>query len=353
MRTVLFDRHQSLSAKIVDFAGWEMPIQYKGIIHEHHAVRKSVGVFDVSHMGRILIQGSDAERFLDYISTNKISGKKPGSATYTVWATEEGGCVDDVIVYRLDETRFFVVVNASNRAKDLNHLQKHAHNFDAEVISRYDEDGILAIQGPKAIEVVSKIIPELTDMKPMRVQEKGDLSFATTGYTGAGGCEIYAPKQKILELWDQLFDIGKEYGIEPIGLGARDTLRLEMGYALYGHEIDEAINPMESVSSWTVKLAKENFIGKKAIEKKKEEGVLRSEFGVVLKEKGIAREGYEVLKNGKTIGNVTSGTHSPTLNKAIAIVIADCKVEEGETVEVQIRNNRCQAEVVALPFLKG
>ncbi len=340
-KTILHPKHQKLNAKMAEFAGWEMPIQYQGIIHEHKSVRENVGIFDVSHMARIIIEGPDAEKLLDFLSTNKIAGKKEGSATYTVWCHEDGGCVDDLIVYRLGPEKFFVVVNASNREKDLKHLQKYAKNFQMSVTPLFDHHGILAVQGPKA----DQLFP--LDMKPMRVREtefEGQpLVVATTGYTGSGGFEIYAENSVIDRLWDYF----TERGAEPIGLGARDTLRLEMGFALYGHELADDILPIETVSKWTVKLNKEDFVGKDALEKSESN---RTEFGIILIDKGIAREGALVYYLGKQIGRVTSGTFSPSLQKGIAIVLGD-QVEVDEVVEVEVRKRRLQGKVVKMPFI--
>lgn len=350
MKTALYDQHVALGAKMVDFAGWEMPIQYTGIIPEHHAVRRQAGIFDVSHMGRILVEGLQAEAFLDFLSTNVIAGKPPGSATYTVWCHEKGGCVDDVIVYKQDQTRFFVVVNAGNRQKDLDHLIAHSPAYDVTITDRFKEDGILAIQGPAAVAIVSQLFPEVSTMMPMHFtagRYKGqDVIIASTGYTGAGGVEVYAPNEVIVNLWTELLAKGKEHGLVPAGLGARDTLRQEMGYALYGHELSDDIQPAESVSHWTVKPGKHDFLGKQYQQERR-----RSQHGIVLLDKGIAREGYEVFKDGSRIGRITSGTFSPTLQQAIAIVMSDVPLSEGDTVDVQIRQNRCAARVVKLPFL--
>ncbi len=355
MRTALYERHRALGAKIVDFCGWEMPVQYQGIIPEHFAVRQRVGLFDVSHMGRILVEGPDAERFLDYISTNVIAGKSDNSATYTVWSHPDGGCVDDAIIYRQSKTHFFVIVNAGNRQKDLEHLQKQSLGFDVKVRDRYAEDGILALQGPQAIALISRIFPEAELLKNMHFftapYNGHEIIISRTGYTGAGGVEIYAPHDAIVELWDRLLHLGQPYEIQPVGLGARDTLRLEMGYALYGHEINESISANESVSAWTVKWDKPDFIGKTAMQPLEKSVDKRSEYGIVLIEPGIARAGYEVLKNGSQIGVVTSGTQSPTLQQAIAIVLVRGTLQFGELVDVQIRQRRCKAKVVKLPFV--
>lgn len=355
MKTALYETHLALGAKMTEFGGWEMPIQYKGIIHEHLAVRTKAGIFDVSHMGRIIIEGSGAEELLDYLSTNTISGKKEETATYTVWCDPEGGCVDDLIVYRESREKFFVVVNASNRQLDLEHLLHNARGYDVSIVERYQQDGILSVQGPKAAVVVEALFPVAGQLNPMRLAaaayKNEKIILSRTGYTGADGFEIFAPNHVIVELWDVLLKTGKSSGIEPIGLGARDTLRLEMGYALYGHEISQEIYPIESVSAWTVKCDKRDFVGKAALEKAKILPKIRSEYGIVLKDKGIAREDYEVFLDGAAIGRVTSGTYSPSLNQAIAIILTDEKLHEGDVVEVKIRQNMCAAEVVKLPFL--
>lgn len=351
MKTILADEHAKLGAKIIDFSGWLMPVSYKGIIAEHLAVRQKAGIFDVSHMGRISIQGPEAEQFLDFLSTNAIAQKKDNTATYTVFCNEEGGCIDDVIVYRFSAQNYFIVANASNREKDLAHLKKYASSFKVEIQPLFHEEGILAVQGPAVAPILTPLFPEAADLKPMHfsnVQYKGHaLILSRTGYTGAGGFELYAKNPLILQLWKELI----EKGIEPCGLGARDTLRLEMGYALYGHEINEDIAPTESVSAWTVKWDRD-FLGKKALEKLENSLTKRAEYGILLQGNGIAREGYPVFKNDVPIGKITSGTHSPTLNKAIAIALVKGKLQIGESVDVQIRQNLCQATVVPLPFYK-
>lgn len=349
MKTPLYEKHCRLGAKIVDFCGWEMPVQYQGIIPEHHAVRQKVGIFDVSHMGRIDVSGPEAEKFLDYLSTNVIAGKPDLTATYTVWCNEQGGCVDDVIVYKQDPEHFFIIVNAGNRQKDLDHVLKYAKPFRVTIQERYADNGILAIQGPRSVEVVSYHFEEAKTLKHMHfanvTYKNTPLILSATGYTGAPGFEIYASNSLITELWDTFI----QRGAVPVGLGARDTLRMEMGYALYGHELEEDIKATETVSAWTVKQAKSDFLGKAALQALQNK---RVEFGIELLEPGIARSGYEVFQENELIGRITSGTFSPTLNKAIAIVLGKRKLQEGETVEVQIRQNRIKACVVPLPFLK-
>lgn len=354
MQTALLEAHRTLGAKIVDFCGWQMPVQYKGVIHEHQTVRSHVGIFDVSHMGRILVEGLDAEVLLDFLSTNSIRGKNDGTATYTVWCAENGTVVDDLIIYRVSQTQFFIIVNAGNREKDLAHLLHYSKGCDVTINDRFYQEGILALQGPKAITLISQLFPEVIALKPMHFfssSYKGQsIILSHTGYTGENGVEMFAKNELIVELWNDLLEKGHPFGIEPIGLAARDTLRLEKGYALYGHELSDSILPIESVSAWTIKWDKSDFLGKQALDSIRATEKYRHEYGIILKDKGIAREGYLVFQNEKQIGIVTSGTLSPTLNKAIAIVLVEKKLKEGDSVEVKIRQNLSSAQVVNLPF---
>jgi len=356
MRTVLYERHCQLGAKIIDFAGWEMPLHYTGIIQEHLAVRKAAGLFDVSHMGRIVVSGRDAAKFLDDLCTNQIENKKPFSATYTVLCHVNGGAIDDVIVYRQEKDLFFLIVNAANRQKDLNHLRENAKGFDLQISERFEEEGILSLQGPLAIEILAQLFPSVHEIKDMHfgleTYSNQPIILSHTGYTGSGGFEMFAPLSVIGELWDKLLALGASKGLVPVGLGARDTLRLEMGYALYGHELTDQIAPTESVSAWTVKTDKHDFKGKQALEQLEGQTSKRSEYGVVLLDKGIAREGYPVFHDGKEIGVVTSGTFGPSLNKAIAIILVQDTLTNEAIVEIEIRDHRVRAQVVKLPFLK-
>ncbi len=410
MRTALYEEHCKWHAKMVEFFGWEMPLFYKGIIHEHHAVRKGVGLFDVSHMGRVLVAGKDAGALLDYLSTNHIAARPDFSAIYTTWANEEGGCVDDVIVYKQDADHYFVIVNASNRQKDLEHLKRaaftissgigrlqsasakgrsseiadaipssrslasasfraadscdeimkvalkrYASTYQASVKDLFDTDGILAVQGPRAWELVQTLLPDARRMKPMHFQignyRNAQIIVSSTGYTGAGGVEIYGPNGQIVELWKALLEEGKKFDIEPIGLGARDTLRLEKGYALYGHELSDNIAPTESVAAWTVQFDKKDFLGKGKLEALEKNPAKRSAYGMVLLDKGIAREGSQVYDGQKLIGKVTSGTFSPTLNKSIALILVQGQYKTGDKLFAEVRGQRLLAEVAALPFL--
>lgn len=358
MKTALYDRHLELGAKLVPFAGWEMPVHYQqGIIKEHQAVRQAVGLFDVSHMGRILVFGPDAEPFLDYLSTNRIAGKADGSATYTVWCHESGGAVDDVLVYKEDSEHFFVIVNASNRQKDLAHLLTYQHLFRVHIQDRFQGEGILALQGPSSDSLLSQFFPQLKTLKAMhfmKVSEQPgqELLISRTGYTGEKGFELYGATDQIVNWWDRLIKEGQAFHIEPVGLGARDTLRLEMGFALYGHELSDQIAPSESVSAWTIKWDKKQFLGKKALEELETSSRKRGEYGIKLLSRGIPREGYSIWQGDIQIGTVTSGSFSPTLNQGIALILVDRVLKEGELVEVEIRQQRSQAQVTHIPFIR-
>lgn len=356
MKTALYERHVALGAKIISFVGWEMPIQYKGILAEHQAVRETIGLFDVSHMGRIHIQGPDAEKLLDFLSTNRIKGKVSGSATYTVWCDLQGKSVDDTIVYKIDDSHFFMIANASNRDKDLIHLKTQAQlqNADVKIDDMFNQSGILALQGPASFSLLASLVPEIVSLQPMRFLslDNGTFFISRTGYTGSGGFELYGSADKIVEWWDCLMEKGKEYKIQPIGLGARDTLRLEMGFALYGHELSDTIAPSESVSAWTIKWDKASFFGKEALEKLENQATKRSPYGIRLLDKGIARQGCSVLKDGLIIGEVTSGSFSPTLGESIGLILVQTPLDVGENIQIQIRQNLCHAQVVELPFVR-
>lgn len=340
---------------MVSFAGWEMPIHYTGVLAEHHAVRNDVGLFDVSHMGRIHVTGPDAERFLDALSTNQINGKKDGTATYTVWCHDNGYAVDDVIVYKTSSEAFFVIVNAANRSKDLDHMLKKSKGYDVHIQDCFATDGVIALQGPSAEPLLASLIPEAKQVKNMHFivypDEDGEIIVSRTGYTGAGGFEIYGPNALIVKWWDTLLEKGKPYHIQPAGLGARDTLRLEKGFALYGHELSDTIAPNESVAAWTIKWQKEFFYGKEALQQLDSSPLKRWSYGIKLLDKGIAREGFPLFKDDRHIGVVTSGTFSPTLNQSIALILVNMPLKNEEIIGVQVRQQNCRAQVVLLPFI--
>lgn len=354
MRTALYDRHVALGAKIVDFVGWEMPLFYSGIVAEHLTVRRAVGLFDVSHMGCIEIQGEEAEPFVDFISTNTIRDRPDLSATYTVLSTESGGCVDDSIVFRRKEDHFFIVVNASNRQKDLEHLVRTSKGYRVSLLPRYETHGILSLQGPNSRAVLAKFFGQDITLKTMRFTiksyEQQELILSRTGYTGSLGYELISTIPVIVKLWEALLEVGQDEGIAPIGLGARDTLRLEAGYALYGHELSTDIAPTESVSEWTVSWKKSNFLGKEALLRLASNPKKRSQHAIALLDKGVPRQGCAIFKGNRNIGLVTSGSHSPILSRGIAIIMVRENLALGEKVEVEVRGHRLQAEVVKLPF---
>lgn len=356
-QTALYPKHIALGAKIAEFAGWQMPMQYPhGVLHEHHAVRESIGIFDVSHMGRINILGKGAEELLEFLSANTLAGKPDGTVTYTTWCRNDGTTIDDLLVYRLDKKSFFVVANAGNRQKDLEHLKMWAEHYDVAITHHLEGHGIIAVQGPRARHLIENAFPQTRRLAPMactQVDFEGyPLVIATTGYTGASGYEVFAPDPAILLLWDLFLIEGAAYGIEPIGLAARDTLRLEMGYALYGHEISDTIAPTESVARWSVRLGKGEFLGKDSLLALEKSPHKRSQHGILVEGNKIPRAQQDVFSQGKKIGTVTSGNFAPSLQKNIAIIMVDQLLKIGDTVEVAIREAHVPANVVSLPFLQ-
>jgi len=360
-RTQLYDFHRK-HGKLVLFAGFEMPVWYKGIIQEHLAVRNGVGIFDVSHMGRVLITGREAEEFLNYVTTNDVSKLTPMSAQYSTMCNEQGGIKDDFVVSKLEEEKFFMVYNASNRAKNFKWLTKQSKNFNVKVEDVSDEIAMFAVQGPKAEQTLQKVscedLSKVRRFKCIWTKIAGEEGFASrTGYTGEDGFEVFiwnAPlsnPEKALKAWEAVLEAGKEFGIEPCGLGARDTLRLEAGMCLYGNDIDEQTTPLEARISFVVKFHKQDFIGKEALLKQKEQGLKRKRVGLTVLERGIPRPHQEVFKNGKRIGEVTSGTFSPLLKKGIAMAYVSSEhAKEGTQVSIKIRDKHVKAEIVKLPF---
>ena len=322
-KTPLFDVHRSLNAKLVDFGGWNMPVQYSGILQEHNAVRTAVGLFDVSHMGEIEIRGPEAAQLVDHVSTNNAAKLKIGQAHYSALLYEHGGFVDDILVHKVSDTTFFLCVNASNQEKDFEHIRSQ-NRWDAEIDFASDRYAQIAVQGPKALETLQKLTE--TNLREIKYYWFADGSvsgvparIAHTGYTGEDGFEIYVAPESAAIVWDRLMTAGEEFGIKACGLGARNTLRLEAKMALYGHEITASINPFEADLSWIVKMDKGDFVGRQALEKSLEQGVTRKLAGFEMKDRGIGRDGYEVWLNGKPAGWVTSGGPSPTLNKNIGL----------------------------------
>jgi aminomethyltransferase len=342
---------------MVDFGGWDMPVQYSGILEEHHSVRRGVGLFDVSHMGEIEVRGREAVALMDFVATNAASRLKTGQGQYSALLYEHGGFVDDILVHKVAGDHFFLCVNASNQEKDYEHIREH-NSFDADVEFTSDRYVQLAIQGPKALATLQKLTA--TPLEPIRYYHfmDGEVSatparIARTGYTGEDGFEIYVPPAEAERLWREILDAGSEFGIRPCGLGARNTLRLESKMALYGHEIHASITPFEADLGWIVKMDKGDFVGKRALERQLEHGVTRKLTGFEMVGRGIARDGYEIQADGAGAGWVTSGGPSPTLNKNIGLGYLPAGIAEpGRAIQVLIRNQAVEAVTVPTPFYK-
>ena len=357
-KTKFYNVHEKLGAKTVEFAGYLMPIQYSSIISEHKAVRNSVGVFDVSHMGEIFVEGEKALDFVQYITVNDASKLFPGKVQYSAMCYPDGGIIDDLLVYKISDTKFMLVVNASNIEKDFNWMVEN-NKFGVELKNLSDEYSLLAVQGPYSKDVVQKLLEDSLDLEYYTFKEckiSGvDMIISRTGYTGELGYELYFKASETVaeKVWDDLFTAGKEFGIQPIGLGARDTLRLEMGFCLYGNDIDKTTNPLEAGLGWITKLSKENFIGKDELVKIKSEGLKRKLAAFTTDEKAFPRHGYDITVNGNKVGTITSGTVSPILEKPIALgYISVENSKEGSDVNFLIRGKVIPAKVVNLPFVK-
>lgn len=357
--TALTDVHTALGAKIVPFAGYNMPVQYEGVNAEHETVRNAVGVFDVSHMGEFIISGDKALDLIQKISSNDAARLTIGKAQYSCMPNDKGGIVDDLIIYRLGETEYLLVVNAANIEKDWKWIESH-NTFGADMKDVSDNYSLLAIQGPKAVEAMQSITPVDLASIPFYHFETGefagvqDIIISATGYTGSGGFEIYCKNEDAKQVWDKVFEAGADFGIKPIGLAARDTLRLEMGYCLYGNDIDDTTSPIEAKLGWITKFTKD-FVNAEALKKQKEDGPERKLVAFELTEKGIPRQGYDIVDGeGSKIGNVTSGTMSPSLGKGIGMGYVPAEVAKpGNTVHIQIRKKAVPATLVKLPFYKN
>lgn len=340
---------------MVEFAGWEMPVQYRAVIEEHLAVRRRAGLFDVSHMGEVEVSGPRALDLCQRLTANDVSRIKIGQAQYNLLLNENGGTVDDIVVYRLETDHFLICVNASNTDKDIQWIREKSKG-EAEVqdsSSRYVQ---LALQGPLAEQVLQRLTPlRLKEIKSFHFSF-GEVSgvrclVARTGYTGEDGFELYCDPDRGVELWDGLMNAGRDVGLQPAGLGARDTLRLEKAYPLYGHELDDSTTPLEAGLEWVTKFAKGPFLGREALLRQKQEGVRRRLVGLELTEPGIARSHYPILKQGQPIGQVTSGTKSPTLGRSIALgYVVGGEAGVGNDVAVEIRGRKVGARIVSLPF---
>lgn len=358
--TPLIEKHKKLGARIVEFAGFNMPVEYSGINDEHITVREKVGIFDVSHMGEFWISGPQAYDLIQKVSANDAAKLKPGKAQYNCLPNGKGGLVDDFLIYQYDEQQYMVVVNAANIKKDWDWWQKQ-NTMNATLEDASDKISLLAVQGPKALPTLEKLTDEpLAEMKPFRFKVGklagvDDVIISATGYTGEHGFELYTYNEHVEKIWDAILEAGKEFGIKPVGLGARDTLRLEAGLCLYGNDIDENTSPIEAGIDWVVKFKDyKDFIDKDYLWKQKQEGVNKKLVGFILKEKGIPRQHYEILNHeNETIGEVTSGTMSPMLRKGIGMgYVPPAYTESGTEVFIKVRNKKLAAEVTSVPIFK-
>jgi aminomethyltransferase len=355
--TPLHSIHRKLGAKMVDFGGWDMPVQYSGILEEHHAVRKNVGLFDVSHMGEIEIHGPDALALTDAVSTNAVAKLKIGQAQYSGLLYEHGGFVDDILVHKVADDHYFICVNASNQEKDFAHIAS-ANRRNARVEFASDRYAQLAIQGPKALVTLQKLTA--TELAPIQYYHFTDgavsgtpARIARTGYTGEDGFEIYIAPDQAERIWNEILNAGAEFGIKPCGLGARNTLRLEAKMALYGHEIHASLTPYEADLGWIVKLDKGDFTGKQALAKQKQQGVTRKLVGFEMTGRGIGRDDYEVFLDGAPAGWVSSGGPSPTLKKNIGMCYLPAdRAKMGQRIQIVIRNQAVDAVTIPMPFYK-
>ena len=356
--TALFHIHKKLGAKMVPFAGYNMPVQYEGVTVEHLCVRSGVGVFDVSHMGEFFVRGKGASNFIQKITSNDVNKLFDGKVQYSCFPNLDGGIVDDLLVYRIKEDVYMLVVNASNIEKDWNWINKFL-TPDVELENKSEDISLLAVQGPKAVESLQSLTDiDLSNMSYYTF-EKGTFAgvenvlVSATGYTGAGGFEIYFKNTVAEQIWNSVFEVGKNFGIKPIGLAARDTLRLEMGFCLYGNDIDDTTSPIEAGLSWITKFTN-NFNNSDALYKQKEEGISRRLIGFELLERGIPRKDYEIAdEEGNIIGKVTSGTQSPSLQKAIGMGYLQNAFTKVDTeIYIKVRKKLLKAKVVKLPFYK-
>ncbi len=358
--TALTHIHEALGAKLVSFAGYNMPVSYEGINTEHETVRNGVGVFDVSHMGEFLIAGENALALIQKVTSNDASKLEIGDAQYSCFPNGKGGIVDDLICYKIKEDTYLLVVNASNIEKDWNWISSHNKDINAEMKDLSEGYSLLAIQGPKAIEAMQSLTSvNLSEIKFYTFKIAAfagieNIIISATGYTGSGGFEIYCKNEDAAQVWKKVFEAGNDFGIKPIGLAARDTLRLEMGYCLYGNDIDDTTSPLEAGLGWITKFTKD-FINSDALAKQKEHGLERKLVGFELDERGIPRQGYDIVDgNGNSIGNVTSGTMSPSLKKGIGMgYVPKTLSKSGSKIYIQVRKKAIPATVVKLPFYKG
>ncbi len=358
-KTPLYEEHLNLKGKVVDFHGWALPIEYEGILQEHQAVRENAGLFDVSHMGEIRIKGKEAEAFVQHLMTNDIKALNKGQILYTFMCYPHGGVVDDLLVYKYDKEHYYLVVNASNIEKDFQWIKEQEKDFEVEILNESERVAEVALQGPKAEVILQKLtdtplkeITFFTFQDGVKIKGK-DCLVSRTGYTGEDGFEVYMKPEDAREIWREILRAGEEEGIKPTGLGSRDTLRFEAGLPLYGNELSQDITPLEAGFGFFVKFTEEDYIGKAALQKQKEEGLQRKIVGFELMKKGIPREGYEVYKEGEKIGVVTTGYLSPTLGKSIGLALVDVAHSKmGSTIHIKVRKREIEATIISKRFLK-
>jgi aminomethyltransferase len=357
-KTTLYSVHEKLGAKIVEFAGYLMPIQYSSIIAEHNAVRNSVGVFDVSHMGEIFVTGKKAIDFVQYITVNDVSRLYPGRVQYSAMCYNDAGIVDDLLVYKFADDKFLLVVNASNIEKDFGWMNEN-NKFDVTLENKSDEYSLIAVQGPNSNKALQKICDKEINLEYYHFFEAKvagvEMILSRTGYTGELGYELYfkGDEKTAEHIWNKIFEAGMEFNIKPVGLAARDSLRLEMGYMLYGNDIDKTTNPLEAGLGWITKLNKGNFIGRDVLLKAKSEGLNRKLVAMVGNDKSFPRHGYEIKAENNRIGEVTSGTVSPVLEKPIAMGYVNVSyANEGNDVNIVVRGRETPVKIVKLPFIK-
>lgn len=347
-RTCLYDKHVAMGAMMVSFGGFEMPLQYVGITQEHHAVRQHVGLFDVSHMGEVTVKGPEAEKYVQHIFTNDVAGAPIGKVFYGMMCYENGGTVDDLLVYKMGENDFFLVINAANIDKDWAWMKEQSKGFDIKLQNRSDDYGQIAVQGPEAEHIVERVLGLVCkELEFYTVKAVDDVIISRTGYTGEDGFEIYASHAYIIDSWDKLVAAG----VQPCGLGCRDTLRFEVGLPLYGDELSEDITPVMAGLGMFVKLEKAEFVGMEALAKQKAEGPAKKVVGIELADKAIPRHGYTVLKDGQPIGEVTTGYHGISVDKSVCMALIDAQYAAlGTEVEIQIRKKVFPGKVVKKQF---
>ncbi|MFH2028050.1 MAG: glycine cleavage system aminomethyltransferase GcvT [Nanoarchaeota archaeon] len=358
-RTQLYEEHVKLGAKIVPFAGWEMPVFYSSVIDEHLTTRSNAGLFDISHMGEFFIEGKSALNFLQRMITNDLSKLEDGKAFYTSMCLENGGIIDDLFIYRFNHSKFMMVVNAVNIEKDFNWLMDHKSFFDdVTIINKSNEAAKLDLQGPKSQEILQKLVDfDLNTLKRFYFVESHVNSvpaiISRTGYTGEDGFEIYFNSAESVKQWNKLLEVGKEFGLKPIGLGARDTLRIEACYSLYGHELTEHVNPLETGVGFVVKFDKGEFVGRDVLLRRKELGLKHKIVAFEMIDKSVPRQDYKILKDGVEIGYVTSGTMSPTFKKGIGMAyLRISEAGEGNEININIREKLYRAKVIKRPIYK-